>query len=320
MRSPTNIPNLVTMITYVIGDIFRSPAKVLVNTVNTKGVMGKGLAKDFKALYPEMFSAYQRLCESKRFDIGQLHLFKTPNKWILNFPTKKDWKQPSRPEYIEAGLKAFVAGCGKANIPSIAFPQLGCGHGELNWEEEVRPLMERHLSKISIPVYIHLYKESVFPKEHQDLEGTKAWLHGEPESLGFREVLEDLQELIANTPRGRTPDGKYFDASIVDETDGQVLRFAGPNPVFISEETLMDVWQYFRSVGFLSADSLPETLAPHADQLLALLGRLPYVSQVEIARGRTSSETKFGPALQLMPRPANDEPLFQVRPEAVVHA
>jgi O-acetyl-ADP-ribose deacetylase (regulator of RNase III) len=118
------------MITYVVGDIFRSPAKVLVNTVNTKGIMGKGLAKDFKAIYPEMFRKYQHLCEEKRFDVGQLYLFRTPNKWVLNFPTKRDWKHPSRPQYIEAGLKAFVNGYAKAGITSVAFPQLGCGHGD----------------------------------------------------------------------------------------------------------------------------------------------------------------------------------------------
>ena len=87
------------MITYVACDLFLSPARVLVNTVNTVGVMGKGIAKDFKQIYPEMFREYQLLCENNWFDIGKLWLYKTQNKWILNFPTKRHWRQPSRPEY-----------------------------------------------------------------------------------------------------------------------------------------------------------------------------------------------------------------------------
>ena len=96
------------MITYVVCDLFRSPARVLVNTVNTVGVMGKGIAKDFKLIYPDMFRQYQRICEMGSFNIGDLWLYKTPNKWILNFPTKRHWRQPSDPKYIEDGLRKFV--------------------------------------------------------------------------------------------------------------------------------------------------------------------------------------------------------------------
>lgn len=104
------------LITYVVGDLLKSPARVLVNTVNTVGVMGKGIAKDFKTIYPEMFIQYQLLCERKQFHIGQLWLYKTRHKWILNFPTKKDWKQPSKIEYIEEGLRKFVSNlCGQRN-------------------------------------------------------------------------------------------------------------------------------------------------------------------------------------------------------------
>src|SRR5437773_477164 len=114
------------MITYVKGTLFESPAKTLVNTVNTVGVMGKGIAKRFKEIYPEMFSKYQHLCENKQLQIGKLWLYKTEHKWILNFPTKVHWRQPSRPEYIEEGLRAFAASYPTQGITSIAFPRLGC--------------------------------------------------------------------------------------------------------------------------------------------------------------------------------------------------
>ena len=143
------------MITYVVGDLFTSPAKVLVNTVNTVGVMGKGIAKDFKRIYPEMFEEYQDLCKQKMFNVGQLWLYKTPHKWILNFPTKEHWRGKSKIEYIEAGLQKFVNTYDSKGMLEVSFPMLGCGNGELDWEKEVQPLMEKYLQPLPIHVYIH---------------------------------------------------------------------------------------------------------------------------------------------------------------------
>lgn len=149
------------MITYIDSDLFQSSAQVLVNTVNTVGVMGKGIALEFKRLYAEMFKEYQTLCKNKQFDIGQLWLYKTTHKWILNFPTKRDWRQKSQPEYLEKGLEKFSATYEEHGITSISFPMLGCGYGGLDWETQVRPLMEGFLQKLPITIYIHLFK----PKE-----------------------------------------------------------------------------------------------------------------------------------------------------------
>ena len=110
------------MITYVDCDLLQSPARVLVNTVNTVGVMGKGIAKEFKQIYPEMFTEYQRLCDKGAFDIGNLWIYQTSHKWVLNFPTKRDWRQPSRLEYIQAGLEKFVARYHDYGITFISFP------------------------------------------------------------------------------------------------------------------------------------------------------------------------------------------------------
>ncbi len=100
------------MITYVSGDLFKTPARVLVNTVNTVGVMGKGVAKEFKRLFPQMFQEYRGACENKKFDIGNLFLYKTPNKWVLNFPTKRHWRNPSRP-VVRSGDGLVVKRVGK---------------------------------------------------------------------------------------------------------------------------------------------------------------------------------------------------------------
>lgn len=150
------------MITYLKGDIFSSPAQVLVNTVNTVGVMGKGVALEFKKRYPEMFDVYERVCGAKKLDVGKLLLWRGAEKWVLMFPTKKHWRNPSKPEYVEAGLQKFVDTYAEKGITSIAFPRLGCGNGGLDWTL-VQPLMERYLKRLPIPVYIYVgtYQDQV---------------------------------------------------------------------------------------------------------------------------------------------------------------
>lgn len=102
------------MIEYVRGDLLKSSAQVLVNTVNTVGIMGAGIALQFKEQYPEMFQKYQTLCKKKLLDIGKLYLWKstdTSSKEILLFPTKKHWLNLSELHWIEAGLQKFVENC-----------------------------------------------------------------------------------------------------------------------------------------------------------------------------------------------------------------
>lgn len=143
------------MITYIEGDIFESGAKVLVNPVNTAGVMGKGLALEFKKRYPAMFEAYRRLCEDGQFQVGDLWLYKADDKWILNFPTKRHWREKSTLDIIETGLQKFAAIYAQEGIASIAFPKLGSGLGGLDWETQVKPLMERYLGELPIEIWIY---------------------------------------------------------------------------------------------------------------------------------------------------------------------
>ena len=142
------------MITYIEGNLFTSTAQTLVNTVNTAGVMGKGIAKGFKTYFPEMVPEYARHCKDRSFTHGKLLLYRTPHKWVLNFPTKRHWRNPSRLEDIEAGLATFVRTYAEQGISSVAFPQLGCGNGGLDWERQVRPLMERYLGDLYLDVQI----------------------------------------------------------------------------------------------------------------------------------------------------------------------
>lgn len=140
---------------YRKGDIFESTAQVIVNTVNCKGIMGKGLALAFKQRYPEMFAVYQQECKNGRLRIGRPTLYTKSSPWILNFPTKDNWRANSKLEYLEKGLEYFVNNYKQASITSIAFPKLGAQNGKLSWDE-VGPLMVRYLSQIDIDVHIYI--------------------------------------------------------------------------------------------------------------------------------------------------------------------
>lgn len=142
------------MIIYLPGDILSSRAQVIVNPVNTVGVMGSGLAKAYKDKFPEMFNVYKYLCDNGKLKIGTLWIYKTKYQWILNFPTKEHWRGESKLEYIEAGLQKFVNTYKERKIFSIAFPKLGCGLGGLAWDD-VKPLMEHYLNPLPIEVYIY---------------------------------------------------------------------------------------------------------------------------------------------------------------------
>lgn len=269
------------MITYVLGDLLQSPARVLVNTVNTVGVMGKGIAKDFKLIYPEMFQQYQKLCEKKMFNIGQLWLYKTPHKWILNFPTKENWRQPSKLEYIEAGLRKFTQTYADKNITSIAFPALGCGNGELNWETQVRPLMEKYLQNIPADVYIYLYSETNKYIEHRNIEDIKEWLRSEPQSLPFSEVWEDIVQLLS---RKNTFYDLEHSEPISVVVEGRFIHIYGKALDFKLEyDEMLDLWQHIRSLGFFMNSSLPGIPEEYIGYLIAILQELPYLNPVVIS-------------------------------------
>lgn len=143
------------MITYCRGNLLFSHAQTLVNTVNCQGVMGKGIALQFKLQYPEMFRAYKEACHAGQIRVGHLWLWQAPTHLIVNFPTKQQWRYPSQLPWIEDGLKAFVALYQAAGVTSVAFPPLGCGNGGLDFATRVQPLMEQYLSPLPIPIEIY---------------------------------------------------------------------------------------------------------------------------------------------------------------------
>lgn len=152
------------MIVWKTGDMFESKCQTLVNTVNCEGVMGTGLALQFKNIYPKMFNAYKEACKPGEYrclehggDLWlytKLELFNTTK--ILCFATKEHWRNPSKIEWIERGLNEFIDMYAYWNITSIAWPKLGCTNGKLNWETQVKPIMIKYLEPL--PILCEIYE------------------------------------------------------------------------------------------------------------------------------------------------------------------
>ena len=140
------------MIEYKRGDILREDVEALINTVNCVGVMGRGIALQFKNAFPENFKAYAIACKNEEVQPGLMFVFETGQltypRYIINFPTKRHWRGKSRLVDIEAGLKALVDTVRRYNIQSIAIPPLGSGLGGLDWSE-VRPQIEAILQPLT---------------------------------------------------------------------------------------------------------------------------------------------------------------------------
>ncbi|ADO68851.1 type II toxin-antitoxin system antitoxin DNA ADP-ribosyl glycohydrolase DarG [Stigmatella aurantiaca] len=124
------------------GNLLTAEVDALVNTVNTEGVMGKGLALQFKKAFPENFVSYERACKAGEVVPGRMHIVHrlASPRFIINFPTKKHWRNPSKLEYVRDGLRDLVTHVRKLGIQSIAIPPLGCGNGGLDWAD-VKPLI-----------------------------------------------------------------------------------------------------------------------------------------------------------------------------------
>lgn len=139
------------MIRYTTGNLLDAPAEALVNTVNEKGVMGKGIALMFKEAFPESARAYEQAAKNGEVRVGRVlvteeHRLSGP-RWIIHFPTKQHWRNPSKLEWVRDGLADLVSVIAELRIASIALPPLGAGNGKLPWPE-VRAEMERALGAL----------------------------------------------------------------------------------------------------------------------------------------------------------------------------
>ena len=198
----------------LIGDLFTSRAQTLVNTVNCVGVMGKGVALEFKKRFPVLFDDYVHRCERKVVRLGEPYLYVDPaGARVVNFPTKGHWRSSSRLSDIERGLDHLVAHIGGWGITSIALPPLGCGNGGLEWAE-VGPLIYRKVHTLPIDVEVYapygtpigqLTTEFLASPAQSSLDGEgRAGARLNANWVALMEVLRDLQAQPYASPVGRT--------------------------------------------------------------------------------------------------------------------
>lgn len=227
----------VFMIKYIEGDIFRSPAKVLVNTVNTVGVMGKGIALEYKNRYPHMFEIYEKACKERNFSIGNLLLVQEKDHEILLFPTKQHWRSASKMEYIQKGLETLRNNYVEYGITSIAMPKLGCGNGGLDWDS-VRSLIEQYLKCLPIDVYVYLdnIKERDTSAERKREGRSKCDLS-----------VEGLHNELAQYTIVPFPlffEGKQYEISW-NEEEGICVQSVDEKTI-VSKEQLSEIWDTIR--------------------------------------------------------------------------
>ena len=163
------------MPTLLHGNILEAEAEALVNTVNTVGVMGKGIALQFKKAFPENYRAYVKSCKEEDVQVGRMFTFDrgelSQPKFIINFPTKRHWREKSKLEYVEEGLKDLIDVVKDLGIGSIAIPPLGCGNGGLDWEV-VRPMIFTALEEVP-EVNAIIFEPAPFDSDQIKVEGPK---------------------------------------------------------------------------------------------------------------------------------------------------
>jgi O-acetyl-ADP-ribose deacetylase (regulator of RNase III) len=158
------------------GNLLKDQAEALINTVNTEGVMGKGIALQFKQAFPEMFKDYQLACKRKEIELGKVHIYDLGGlaggpRWIVNFPTKGHWRSKSQVSSIKAGLDDLVDSIIDLGIKSIAVPPLGCGLGGLDWKD-VEPVIRAAFLRVP-DVQVMLYPPTGAPAAKEILNRTE---------------------------------------------------------------------------------------------------------------------------------------------------
>jgi O-acetyl-ADP-ribose deacetylase (regulator of RNase III)/uncharacterized protein YwgA len=202
------------MVKVEIGDIFESKAQTLVNTVNCVGVMGKGIALEFKKRFPEMFKDYVARCERYEVRLGYPYLYRTlMPPYVLNFPTKDHWRSVAKLADIVRGLEYLLKNYKEWGITSLAVPPLGCGEGQLEWWV-VGPTLYRYLKRMDIQVTLY----APYGTPHEELKpeflneaprpaGPRQSISEsrlQPGLIGLVEILRRIEEQPYHWPVGRT--------------------------------------------------------------------------------------------------------------------
>ena len=267
-----------------------SKAQTVVNTVNTVGVMGKGLAAAFKRRHPEMFQAYKAICKRGELLPGSSWLWKGPDQWVLNFATKKHWRNPSRLSYVRDGLEEFQRNYSSLGIREVAFPRLGCGNGGLDWDE-VKPLMVEYLRDLPITVYIHDFEKPLQRLEHESVQ-LPLLAASEPKS--FEDFCDDLRNML-DTLQGEVRSVKFAWPFHVELTENCELRGTGAClDLIATDDDLFRIWSLLMDSP-VSRYDMSDTAQKHALIILSVIAELPYARPVNLAdrHGRNNLAVEF---------------------------
>ena len=231
------------MITLAHGNLLKAPVDALVNTVNTEGVMGKGIALQFKNAFPVMFREYAKSAKRGDVRLGQMHVWPTQAltgpQYVINFPTKGHWRSKSRLSDVESGLRDLVRVVSELGIASIAVPPLGCGNGGLNWSD-VEPRIRQAFSVLP-DVDVQL-----FPPE------------GAPAAV----------DMAVNTPKPAMSPGRAALVGLIDRYARQALNA----PSLVETQKLM---YFLQLVGEpLRLDFKANHYGPYADNLRHVLAKI----------------------------------------------
>lgn len=229
-----------------------------------------------------MYDEYKAICDRGELEPGGLWLWQGPDQSVLNFATKRHWRQPSKFEWIEVGLKKFRLEYERLGITEISFPRLGCGNGGLDWND-VRPLMERYLGDLPISVFIHDFEFDIGMPEH--IEQAQRAAHGGHRALqsfaSFRDVVADVLQLTGGrlvVPSSKAP----YEAGLDPTTGDLVVSIEGQRSI-IELDDLRTVWLAALS-GLVTRDNIGAKNPEDVDYILGLLSAFPSARVVQIQR------------------------------------
>jgi hypothetical protein len=167
---------------------------------------------------------------------------------------------------------------------------LGCGHGELDWEV-VRPVMEEYLEPLPIEIYIHIHDAQLVTPEHKQIQKMKSWLRSEPHSLAFSEFWEDVLGLLKETYTFQLNDSPIsFKVLHVDKPESGLSFEINDTKYFVSEDSMLDLWQTIRDMGFCLPWRVPVDVEPIVNYMISLISRIEYLTILEVRDSSNNSQ------------------------------
>jgi len=285
-------------------DLFLSPATVLVNPVNTAGVMGSGVSAEFKRFFPGVFDQYRALCDAGKLTLGRVWLAQAGAKRILHLPVKAHWRSAAKRGDLESAVQLLVSRWAEWGIGSLAVPQFE--ETDLRWEDDIRPVLESALAALPIPVYLHTYDRKNDPA--RSLRQIDSLLNKPTTRVDSVRFWRELGRAIRKADgKFTSTDGKPFTASIDSGARRQLLTLTpeGNEPVVFSDSTLAELWTAVQSAGLLMAWQFPGAVESCATYLIPVLAGLDWVRAVKTG---ITGEAGTVNAMLFIPPPAAQAP------------